>query len=90
MGKNNSIHNNKGGFGSSELDPCEEIRISRFDLKKKNYKSLETSLTEKACFQGKSDQIEATLALLNRMWQERQNFSGGQEETANADSSGIC
>ena len=53
MGKNNSIHNNKGGFGSVELDPCEEIRISRFDLKKKNYKSLETSLTEKACFQGK-------------------------------------
>ena len=93
MGKNNDRCNNQGNFGSSEPDHCEEIRISRLDLKKKNYKTAETRLTEKACFQGKSDQTdqtEATLDLLDRMWLERRNFCGGGEEKNNADSGDIC
>ena len=70
---------------------CDEIRISRVDLKRKNYKNAETIKCKNVSPGDSRNQAGAEVRLLHRMFVEWREFApGSKEEGKHADCCDIC
>ena len=67
----NAVNAKSNRNRADKLEACEQIRIARIDLKRKNYKNNETILMHKEWQCSRQDRAGATVLLLDRMWKDR-------------------
>lgn len=70
--QNKNLCSKSNKDNGAKLEPCDAIRISRIDLKKKNYKNMEIIQCEEVFPVNSRDEAGAEVPLLYRMYVESQ------------------